>query len=252
MSVQVAVVGATGRLGRVVCQVVDATAGFELAKEVGSHSSLDELQGADLVIDVSLPGVSQSVVEAALHHGAKVLVGTSGWDADKLETLRKRLADAPGAAVMVVPNFSVGSVLGTHLSTLAAEFFDSVEIIEAHHQDKVDSPSGTARRTAERIAEVRNRHGGVVAPHSNQTARGDDIHGVSVHSMRLAGVVAQQEVVFGGTAETLSIRHDTHSADAYRHGIALAMKAVMDQEGLVVGLDQVLGLAQPETEEPSE
>ncbi len=251
MSVQVAVVGATGRLGRVVCQVVDATTGFELTAQLGSRDSLDDLQGAQLVIDVSLPGISPAVVDAALHHGAKVLVGTSGWDSDKLDALEKKLADAPGSAVMVVPNFSVGSVLGTHLASIAAEFFDSVEIIEAHHQAKVDSPSGTARRTAERIAEVRARHGGVVAPHSNQTARGDDILGVSVHSMRLAGVVAQQEVVFGGTAETLSIRHDTYSADAYRHGIALAMTAVMAQQGLVVGLDAVLGLHTRATSEDS-
>ena len=242
MSVQVAVVGATGRLGRVVCQVVDATAGFELAKELGSHSSLDELQGADLVIDVSLPGVSESVVEAALHHGAKVVVGTSGWDADKLETLRKRLADAPGAAVMVVPNFSVGSVLGTHLSTIAAEFFDSVEIIEAHHQNKVDSPSGTAKRTAELIAAERLQRGGVIAPHTNQVARGEAIEGVPVHSLRLSGVIARQEVIFGGQSETLSISHETLSADSYRAGIALAMSWVMQHDGLTVGLEQALGL----------
>ena len=247
MSVQVAVVGASGRLGRIVCQVVDATSGFQLAKELGSSNSLDELAGVDLVVDVSLPAVSPKVVDAALEHGAKVLVGTSGWDADKLESLRKKLATLPGAGVMVVPNFSVGSVVGSHLATIAAHYFDSVEIIEAHHQGKVDSPSGTARNTAERIAAVRDAHGGVLAPHSNQTARGDDIHGVSVHSLRLAGVVAQQEVIFGGTAETLSIRHDTHSADAYRHGIAVAMKAVMVQEGLVVGLDQALGLVAPVT-----
>ena len=249
MSTRVAVVGASGRLGSVVCQVIDATAGFELAAQLGSHSNLDELQGMDLVIDVSLPAVSESVVDAALHHGARVLVGTSGWDADRIEALRKKMGDAHGVAVMIVPNFSVGSMVGTHLALIAAQFFDSVEIIEAHHQHKIDSPSGTARRTAERIAAVRDQFGGVSAPHSNQTARGDDIHGVSVHSMRLAGVVAKQEVVFGGNAETLSIQHDTYSADAYRHGIGLALKAVMVQEGLVVGLDQVLGLVAPDAPE---
>ena len=242
MSVQVAIVGATGRLGRVVSDVVDATDGFDIHAKLGSHSSLDELQGADLVIDVSLPAVTESVVDQALHHGAKVLVGTSGWDADRLHTLQKKLADAPGAGVLVVPNFSVGSVVATALAEKAAEYFRSIEIIETHHQDKVDSPSGTARRTAERLAAIRDERGGTDTPHSNQTARGETIQGIPVHSLRLAGAVAKQEVVFGGTAESLTITHDTVSSDAYRHGIELAMKAVMDQEGLVVGLDGVLGV----------
>ena len=177
MSVQVAVVGATGRLGQVVCEVVEATEGFDLHASLGSHSSLDELQGSDLVIDVSLPGVSESVVDQALHFGAKVLVGTSGWDADRLHRLDKKLADAPGAAVLVVPNFSVGSVVATALAEKGAQFFRSIEIIETHHQDKVDSPSGTARRTAERLAAIRDERGGTDTPHSNQTARGETIQG---------------------------------------------------------------------------
>ena len=242
MSVQVAVVGATGRLGQVVCEVVEATEGFDLHASLGSHSSLDELQGSDLVIDVSLPGVTESVVDQALHFGAKVLVGTSGWDADRLHRLDKKLADAPGAAVLVVPNFSVGSVVATALAAKAAEFFRSIEIIETHHQDKVDSPSGTARRTAERLAAIRDERGGTDTPHSNQTARGETIQGIPVHSLRLAGAVAKQEVVFGGVAESLTITHDTVSADAYRHGIETALHAVMDQDGLVVGLDRALGV----------
>lgn len=242
MSVSVAVVGATGRLGRVVCDVVDSMSGFELVARLGSQDSLDEVGGADIVVDVTIPAASESVVQAGLEHGAKVLVGTSGWSADRLTALERTLEGE--AAVLVVPNFSVGSVVATALSTLAARYFDSVEIIEAHHQDKIDSPSGTARRTAELIAQERAKHGGVVSPHSNQTARGEVIDGIPVHSLRLAGVVAQQDVVFGGVAETLTIRHDTHSAEAYRQGIELALRSLVNQTGLVVGLHSALGLGQ--------
>ena len=242
MSVSVAVVGATGRLGRVVCDVVDLMSGFDLIARLGSQDSLDELGGADIVVDVTIPAVSETVVQAGLERGAKVLVGTSGWSADRLTALERSLGE--DAAVLVVPNFSVGSVVATALSTLAARYFDSVEIIEAHHQDKIDSPSGTARRAAELIAQERAKHGGVVSPHLNQTARGEVIDGIPVHSLRLAGVVAQQDVVFGGVAETLTIRHDTHSAEAYRQGIELALRSLVDQTGLVVGLHNALGLGQ--------
>lgn len=240
MSTAVAVVGASGRLGRVVCDVIDHLVDFDVVARLGSKDSLDRVGGADIVVDVSTPAVSETVVQAALEHGAKVLVGTSGWSEDKLSALDKSLTESQ--AVLVVPNFSVGSVVATRLSMIAAEYFDSVEIIEAHHQGKVDSPSGTARRTAEQIAQVRREHGGVVAPHSNQTARGEQVAGVPVHSLRLAGVVATQDVIFGGIAETLTISHDTQSSDAYRHGIELALRALTTQQGLVVGLDDVLGL----------
>lgn len=242
MGVQVAVVGATGRLGQVVCQVVADQDGFELAHRLGSHSNLDELQGADLVIDVTVPGVSETVVSHALHHGARVLVGTSGWDQAKIRELESRLDEAAGATVMIVPNFSLGSTLATQLARIAARHFQSVEIIEAHHQDKVDSPSGTAKRTAELIAAERLERGGVIAQHTNQVARGEAIEGVPVHSLRLSGVIARQEVIFGGQSETLSISHETLSADSYRSGIALAMSWVMQKDGLTVGLEQALGL----------
>jgi len=246
VSVRVAVVGATGRLGRVVCDVVESATGFELVSRLGSQDSLEMLEGAQIVVDVTTPAVSESVVQAALGVGAKVLVGTSGWSADRLAALQRSLGESD--AVMVVPNFSVGSVVGTALATLAARFFDSVEIVETHHQDKIDSPSGTARRTAELIAQVRAEHGGAVSPHSNQTARGEVIEGIPVHSLRLAGVVAEQDVVFGGSAETLTIRHDTHSSDAYRQGIQIALTALTTQTGLVVGLHEALGLGQVDSE----
>ena len=243
MSIAVAVIGASGRLGRVVCDVVEATPEFDLVARLGSADSGDLADDAAIVVDVTTPQSSEAIVDRALQRGQKVLVGTSGWSAEKLAALEKKMQSLPGSAVMVVPNFSVGSVVGTRLAMVAAQFFDSVEIIEAHHRDKIDSPSGTARRTAEQIAEVRRDRGGVVAPHTNQTARGEQVDGIPVHSLRLSGVVAHQDVVFGGVSETLRITHETHSADAYRHGIRLALLALPHQAGLVVGLDAALGFS---------
>ena len=240
MSTSVAVVGASGRLGSVVVDVINQMPDFVLHASLGSQSDLSELHGADIVVDVSTPAASEGIVKAALAAGAKVLVGTSGWSADRLAVLEKDLSATPGATVMVVPNFSVGSVVGVALSKVAARFFDSVEIVETHHQHKIDSPSGTARATAEQIAQVRASRGGVVSPHTNQTARGEEIAGIPVHSLRLQGVVAKQEVIFGGVAETLTITHDTQSSEAYRFGIRLALTALRDQTGLVVGLHNAL------------
>lgn len=240
MSTSVAVVGASGRLGSVVVDVINQMPDFVLHASLGSQSDLAELQGADIVVDVSTPAASEGIVNAAVAAGAKVLVGTSGWSADRLAVLDKNLAATPGAAVMVVPNFSVGSVVGVALAKVAARFFDSVEIVETHHQHKIDSPSGTARSTAEHIAQVRSSRGGVVSPHTNQTARGEEIAGIPVHSLRLPGVVAKQEVIFGGVAETLTITHDTQSSDAYRFGIQLALTSLREQTGLVVGLHNAL------------
>ena len=242
MSTSVAVVGGSGRLGTVVVDVINQMADFELHSTLGSSSDLADLAGADIVVDVTTPASSEQVVRAALGAGAKVLVGTSGWSADRLSGLEKTLEEMPDSAVMVVPNFSVGSVVGVALAKIAARYFDSIEIIESHHQHKIDSPSGTARSTAEQLSQVRANRGGVVSPHTNQTARGEEIGGIPVHSLRLAGVVAKQEVVFGGVAETLTITHDTQSSDAYRFGIELALRSLGDQRGLVVGLHNALDL----------
>lgn len=243
MSITVAVIGASGRLGRVVCDVIEATPEFDLVAQLGSADPAHLADDAAIVVDVTTPQSSEEIVDRALQRGQKVLVGTSGWSAEKLAALEKKMHSLPGSAVMVVPNFSVGSVVGTRLAMIAAQFFDSVEIIEAHHRDKIDSPSGTARRTAEQIAEIRRERGGVVAPHTNQTARGEQVDGIPVHSLRLSGVVAHQEVIFGGASETLTVSHETHSADAYRHGIRLALLALSHQTGLVVGLDAALGFS---------
>jgi len=242
MSTGVAVSGARGRLGTLVCEVVDEHPEFELSARLGRDSAADAGSDARILIDVSDPDASFGIVERALRRGQRVIVGTSGWSAERLDRLRGLLEQlGPGAGAIVVPNFSLGSVIGTALAQIAAPYFDSVEIVEAHHEAKVDSPSGTAVRTAELIAEARDGRG-LDAPFAEQRARGESIAGVPVHSLRLRGVVAKQEVRFGGTGEVLAVTHDTYSADAYRAGIRAALEAAPTTEGLVVGLDRVLGL----------
>lgn len=240
MSITVAVAGATGRLGRLVCEIVEADPAYKLVARLSSTSAPGEGAEAQILVDVSHPDASPAIVERALDRGQRVLVGTSGWSEAKLSPLRERLAESD-AAVIVVPNFSLGSVLGTVLARIAAPFYDSIEIVEAHHPAKVDSPSGTAVRTAELMAAARDGKP-VAAPFTDQPARGELIAGIPVHSLRLAGVVAKQEVRLGGPGEVLSIAHDTHSDEAYRAGITAALAALQTASGLTVGLEGVLGL----------
>ncbi len=241
MSVHVAVSGARGRLGSLVCQVIENHPAFVLGAQLSTASSPDAGADADVVFDVSHPEASPEIVERALRNGQRVIVGTSGWSADRLARLQAVVDELPGSAVLVVPNFSLGSVIGTALARIAAPYFHSVEIVEAHHAAKVDSPSGTAVRTAELIAEARAGQG-VDAPFADQPARGELIAGVPVHSLRLAGVVARQEVRFGGAGEVLTVTHDTHSSDAYRAGIRAALESIGSLQGITVGLDRVLGI----------
>lgn len=221
--------------------MVEAHPDFELVAQLSSTSGADEGADAAVLVDVSHPDASPAIVERALRRGQKTLIGTSGWSSQRLDGLRSLLAKLPGSGAIVVPNFSLGSVIGTALARATAPYFDAVEIIEAHHPAKVDSPSGTAVRTAEVIAESR-RGTPVEAPFAEQRARGELIDGIPVHSLRLAGVVAKQEVRFGGPGETLTITHDTHSNDAYRAGIVAALAAARDVQGLTVGLDGILGI----------
>lgn len=241
MTTRVAVAGATGKLGRLITEIVAESADYTLHAAMNSSSGLDEMHGADIVVDVTNPTVSPTIVAHALDAGARVLIGTSGWGAERVAELEPRVS-AAGSAVLVVPNFSLGSVLATTLASLAARYFDSIELVERHRQSKVDSPSGTAVRTAELMAAARRGLAPVAAPHSDQRARGELIAGIPVHSMRMSGVVAQQEVVLGGDGEQLRIQHDTISNDAYRAGVLRGLAALPELEGVHLGLDRVLGL----------
>lgn len=243
MTTTVAVAGASGRLGKVVCQEIENHPDFELVAKLGSASAPEEGADADLLIDVTNPDASPVIVERALRRGQKVVIGTSGWPAAKIEELRA-LVDEVGGVAFLIPSFSFASAIAGSLVLKAAPFFDSIEIIESHHPGKVDSPSGTAVRTAERIAEVRAGRP-VVTPFPEQTARGLIVEGIPVHALRQSGVIAQQEVRFGGSGETVSVRLDiVNSADAYRTGIRATLDAVVSApQGLLIGLDRVLGIA---------
>jgi len=235
-------VGATGKMGRLAIALIDAADDLELHAAIDSKGSLDEMTGADVVFDVTIPAVSQSVVEFAIAQGITVVVGTSGWSADRISALRGLLGTSPKSGVIIVPNFSLGSVLATSFAAMASRFFDSIEIVEAHDATKIDSPSGTAVRTAELIGEARAARGPVVAPHTDQRARGQQVWSIPIHSLRLTGVVAKQDVIFGGTGEVLTISHETLAPTAYEAGIVVALRAAREQVGIVVGLDKLIDL----------
>ncbi|MFC6357273.1 4-hydroxy-tetrahydrodipicolinate reductase [Luethyella okanaganae] len=242
MTTRVAVIGATGTMGQLASRLVRDAPDFELVAELDSRSDPGAMLGADVAIDLTSPAVSQRLVDFAVDNGLRVLVGTSGWSRDRIAALERRVEALPETAVVIVPNFSIGSVLGTAVSALVARFFDSIEIVEAHHAGKIDSPSGTSVRTAELIGMARGGIGPVAAPHTDQRARGQQVSSVPIHSLRLEGVLARQEVIFGGRGETLTIRHDTVSASSYEHGIMLALRALPGASGVVVGLDALLDL----------
>jgi len=178
-------------------------------------------------------------IDAGLH----VVVGTTGFDAERLAQVRQWLGDTPRTGVLVAPNFGIAAVLMMRFAAVAAPHFESVEIVELHHPNKVDAPSGTARRTAELIAEAR---GGKPSPDATNTslegARGADVEGVHIHAVRLAGLVAHQEVLLGGHGETLTLRHDSLSRESFMPGVLLGIRWVVDHPGLTVGLDSALGL----------
>jgi 4-hydroxy-tetrahydrodipicolinate reductase len=242
MTTKVAVVGATGKMGQLASQIIEAAEDFELVAQLDSKAALSQMLGADIAFDVTLPAVSPKVVEFAVEHGINVLVGTSGWSSERITGLERTMKSTPDVGVIIIPNFSVGSVLATSFAAIAAKFFDSIEIIEAHHLGKSDSPSGTAVRTAELIGKARADLGPVAAPHADQRARGQQVSSVPIHSMRMQGIVAKQDVIFGGTGEVLTISHDTIASTAYEAGILLALRAARDVRGVVVGLDKLIDL----------
>jgi 4-hydroxy-tetrahydrodipicolinate reductase len=242
MTSKVAVVGATGKMGQLISRIIEAENEFELHAAIDSKGELSQMLGADIVVDVTRPGVSQTVVDYAVANGINVLVGTSGWSGDRIARLERALASTPDLGVIIIPNFSLGSVLATSFAAAAARFFDSIEIVEAHPASKVDSPSGTAVRTAELMGQARGERGPVVAPHVDQRARGQQVSSIPIHSLRMQGVMPKQDVYFGGTGEILTITHETLAPTAYEAGIRLALNAVADARGVTVGLDKLIDL----------
>jgi 4-hydroxy-tetrahydrodipicolinate reductase len=242
MTTKVAVVGATGRLGQLASRIIDSTDDLEVVARLNSKSDLSEMLGADVALDVTVPAASQGIVEYAVANGINVLVGSSGWSSERIVSLERTINGNLAVGVIIVPNFSIGSVLATSFAVMAARFYDSIEIIEAHHASKIDSPSGTAVRTAELIGNARASLGPVIAPHADQRARGQQVSSVPIHSLRMQGIVAKQDVVFGGNGEVLTVSHETLSPSAYEKGLLLALRAAPGARGVIVGLDKLIDL----------
>lgn len=240
MAIKVAVVGATGRMGKLALELIDAAQDLELHSALDSKSDLTKALGADVIFEVTRLDVSEKVVDFAIENGLKVVVGTSGWSAAKLAEVGKKIEAMPNSGVLVIPNFSIGSMLASSFAAQAGKFFDSIEIVEAHHAGKIDSPSGTAVRTAEMIAESRKGLTQPLIPGVGQDARGEVVAGVPIHSLRLAGVSAKQDIIFGGESEVLTISHEVSSIHSYVNGILMTLRLAPKVSGLLVGLQSVV------------
>jgi 4-hydroxy-tetrahydrodipicolinate reductase len=243
---KVAVIGARGRMGATVCEAVEGAEGLELVGRFDAGDDLGDLGGADVVVEFSVPDASPANVEHCVERGVHVVVGTTGWSADRVEHLRTTLGDDPGVGVLIAPNFAIGAVLLMAFAERAARFYESVEVIELHHPDKVDAPSGTASRTAELVGAAREDAGLAPVPdattHDPDGARGARVHGIPVHSVRLRGLVAHQEVLLGGAGEMLTLRHDSFDRVSFMPGVLAAVRAVPEHPGVTVGLEHYLGL----------
>ncbi|WP_394250227.1 4-hydroxy-tetrahydrodipicolinate reductase [Arthrobacter pityocampae] len=244
----VAVLGARGRMGAEAVRAVEAAEDLQLVAALGSSDPLDSLvsAGARVVVDLTVPDATVGNVSFAVEHGMHAVVGTTGWTADRLARLETLLAGTPATGVLIAPNFALGSVLATAFAAAAARYFDSVEIVELHHPDKVDAPSGTAVRTAQLVAAARSAAGVPDAPDATRDqldgARGARVDGVPVHSVRLRGLTAHQEVLLGSAGEQLTIRHDSFDRASFMPGVLLGIRSVARHPGLTVGLDGYLDL----------
>lgn len=246
-SIRVGVLGARGRMGTEVCRAVEAADGLELVAALDEGDPLAGLTdaGAQVVVDFTRPDVVLDNLRFCLDADMAAVVGTSGFDEARLGTVADWLGATPGH-VLIAPNFGVGAVLSMAFATQAARFFDSVEVIELHHAGKVDAPSGTAVRTAEVLAAARAQAGLGPVPDATTSsldgARGADVAGIRVHSVRMPGLVAHQEVLLGTEGEVLTIRHDSMNRASFMPGVLLAVRAVRERPGLTVGLEPLLGL----------
>ncbi len=262
-TIKVVVYGASGRMGQ---EVVKAVCSEPEAQSVGAvevqmledylilpdgmgrvpfSANLGDILSrcqTDVVVDFTIAKATMPAVRTVAEHGVNMVIGTTGLTADDIGEI-ERLAVARKIGVVVAPNFALGAVLMMHLSKIAARFLDYAEIIELHHERKVDAPSGTALATARAMADARGKPflqpaGQAEAP----VSRGQSVEGVTIHSVRLPGLMAHQEVILGGQGQTLSIRHDTISRECYMPGVILAIKEVVKRQGLIYGLDNLLGL----------
>jgi 4-hydroxy-tetrahydrodipicolinate reductase len=243
---RVAVLGSKGKVGATMVQAVQAAEDLTLSAEVDAGDPLSLLTDnkTEVVIDFTHPDVVMDNLKFLIDNGIHAVVGTTGFTGERLQQVRAWLAAKPDVSALIAPNFAIGAVLSMHFARQAAPFYESVEVIELHHPHKADAPSGTAARTAALIAEARKE----LPPNPDATtaslpgARGADVDGVPVHSVRLAGLVAHQEVLFGTAGETLTIRHDSMDRTSFVPGVLLAVRRVAEQPGLTVGIESLLNL----------
>jgi 4-hydroxy-tetrahydrodipicolinate reductase len=246
--IKVGVLGAKGKMGAQTCLAVEDADGLELVARLDQGDDLEELAraGAQVVVDFTRPEVVMDNLAWCISHGINAVVGTTGFDEERLATLRGQLGESAGTGVLIAANFSIGAVLMMQFAAKAAKYYESVEIVELHHPDKVDAPSGTARRTAELIAAARREAGSGPIPDATTTgldgARGADVEGIRVHGIRLRGLVAHQEVLLGDVGETLTIRHDSMHRESFMAGVLLGVRRIVDTPGLTVGLEHFLEL----------
>ena len=252
-AIAVSVIGASGRMGSRVCAAVGAAADLRLVGTYDLDDDLGDLGGADVVVEFSVPGASPHNVAHCVEQGVHCVVGTTGWEESRLAALEEQIAAAPpsrsgtGVGVLVAPNFAIGAILMMGFAAQAARFYESVEVIELHHPDKIDAPSGTAARTARLLAAARASAGVGPVPDATRSddlgTRGGRVDGIPVHSVRLRGLVAHQEVLLGNAGEQLTIRHDSFDRDSFMPGVLVGVRHVADHPGLTVGLEHYLGLA---------
>lgn len=248
MSIRVAVIGAKGRMGSHAVDAINDAEGLELVAALGSSDSLETLieKNIDVAVELTVPKSTEDNVTYLVENGIDTVVGTTGWDNDRLARLEATLKNHPETAVLIAPNFSIGAVLAMRFAELAAPYFDSAEVVEIHHTRKLDAPSGTANHTAQRIAAARNAAGLPAVPDSTESdpqgARGAVIDGIHVHAIRQQGMNAHEEILFGSDGEALTIRTDSHSTSAFMPGIVTAVRSIADYTGLIHGLENMLDL----------
>jgi 4-hydroxy-tetrahydrodipicolinate reductase len=244
--INVAVLGARGRMGSEVVKAVEAAEGLALVAALDLGDSLEQLKGsaAHVVVDFTTPDSVMANLEFLIDNGINVVVGTTGFDDSKLATVKGWLAANPSVGVLIAPNFAIGAVLMMEFAAKAARYFESAEVIELHHPAKVDAPSGTAARTAELMGAARKEAGLGAMPDATTTsldgARGAVVAGIPVHSVRARGLVAHQEVLFGGLGETLTIRHDSIDRAGFMPGVILGVRKIVNTPGLTHGLDKFM------------
>ena len=243
--IRVSVIGANGRMGSHVIAAVNGAADMQLVHALDRGDNLDAInhENTDVVVEFSVTDASLNNVLAMIKNNVNVVVGTTGWTEEKMQTVREALAEHPQISVFIAPNFAISTVLAEHFAAQAAKYFESAEIIELHHPDKVDAPSGTALHTAHKLAAAREAAGMPAIPDNTQTdggSRGQVVDGIHVHAVRLRGLNAHEEVLFGNAGEQLVIRADSFDRTSFMPGVLLAVRHAGEKPGLSVGLDNYL------------